>query len=182
MWFKKQKDCTLCSPSESILSLLQFNLLDPKWMCSGLAVSWVLSVIWMCVYCLDFATKRCPLLTPDLGLPFGHVINSRSPQLKEPLFPGLLAVFFEVQHCFEIRHNDGSPAEVLLQAQKGWKGLLRGAPTEKTYFSHGLCAGVKKKTFLPVLIFACLCLLCLWELSCLSSIDKSSAGIKYKVH
>lgn len=53
-------------------------------------------------------------VTGRLGLPFGHIINSRSPQLKEPLFPGLLAVFFEVQHCFEIRHNDGSPAEVLL--------------------------------------------------------------------
>lgn len=63
--------------------------------------------------------KLCPVVTPDLGLPFGHVINSRGPQLEESLFPGLLAVFFEVQHRLEIRHDDGSAAEVLLQRGGG---------------------------------------------------------------
>lgn len=64
----------------------------------------------MCVYALVFS-----FLTPDLGLPFGHVVNSRGPQLEEPLLPGLLSVLFKMQHPLEIRHDDGSPAEVLLQ-------------------------------------------------------------------
>lgn len=54
-------------------------------------------------------------LTPDLALPFGHVVNSRRPQLEESLFPGLLAVFLEVQHGLQVRHDDGGPTEVFLQ-------------------------------------------------------------------
>lgn len=66
-------------------------------------------------HCWSLPLTTSPLLNPDLGLPFGHVINSRGSQLEEPLLPRLLAVLFEVQHRLQIRHDDGSPAEVLLQ-------------------------------------------------------------------
>lgn len=70
----------------------------------------VFAVVDVYVVELDEADE----ITGRLGLPFGHVINSRGPQLEEPLLPGLLAIFFEVHHPLEIRHDDGSPAEVLL--------------------------------------------------------------------
>lgn len=70
----------------------------------------VLAVVDINIVELDKADE----VTGRLGLPFGHIINSRGPQLEQPLFPRLLAIFFEVEHPLEIRHDDGSPTEVLL--------------------------------------------------------------------
>lgn len=87
------------------------------------------SLVWMCVYSLCFCRKknkkRFPSWTPDLSFPFGHVINSRGPQLEEPLLPGLLAVFFEVHDGLEIRHDDGGAAEVLLQRKRRGEGGMK---------------------------------------------------------
>lgn len=81
--------------------------------------------------------KRRPALTPHLALPFGHVINSRSPQLKETLLPGLLAIFFEVQHRLQIRHDYGSSAEVLLRREwKNERGHWEEPPGGKKFYTY----------------------------------------------
>lgn len=90
-------------------------------------------------------------LTPDLGLSFGHVINSRGPQLEETLLPVLLAVFFEVQHPLQVRNDDGRPAKVLLQRQRRHE---RRSPTVKhhqvgqgTFFFLKVCVYLHQYLF-----------------------------------
>lgn len=46
--------------------------------------------------------EKADEVTGRLCLPLGHVVNSRGPQLEQPLPPGLLAVLFEVQHRLEV--------------------------------------------------------------------------------
>lgn len=69
-----------------------------------------------------FATSDAPLLTSDLCLPFGYIVNPGGSQLEETLLPRLLAVFFEVQHPLQIGHDDGRSTEVLLDMGGGREG------------------------------------------------------------
>lgn len=60
-----------------------------------------------------------PAVLTDLGLSLGYVVNSRRPQLEETLLPGLFPIFPEVEHCLQVRNDDGRPAEVLLRRVDG---------------------------------------------------------------